>query len=84
MQNLYPLYSPQAQASEIEDFLQKPKRFKETRTEFIEKPWEFLGKKELLDFYFEIRNFLRTMELVDEHYQIYTEIQDDGRFMMKL
>lgn len=70
--------------SEIEDFLQKPRRFKETKGEFSENPWDFLGKKELLDFYFSIRNFLNIMELVDEHYQIYTEIQEDGRFMMKL
>ena len=70
--------------SEIEDFLQRPHRFKGERAEFMEKPWDFLGKKELLDFYFSIRNFLHIMELVDEHYQIYTEIQEDGRFMMKL
>ena len=70
--------------SEIEDFLQKPRRFKETKGEFADNPWDFLGKKELLDFYFQIRNFLHIMDLVDEHYQIYTEIQEDGRFMMKL
>lgn len=70
--------------SEIEDFLQKPRRFKETKGEFAENPWDFLGKKELLEFYFGVRNFLNIMELVDEHYQIYTEIQEDGRFMMKL
>ena len=69
---------------EIEDFLQKPRRFKGNRAEYIEQPWDFLGKKELLEFYFGIRNFLRIMELVDERYQIYTEIQEDGRFMMKL
>lgn len=51
---------------------------------FMEKPLEFPGRKELLDFYFNIRNFLHIMELVDEHYQIYTEIQEDGSFMMKL
>ena len=70
--------------SEIEDFLQKPKRLKETKGGYLENPWDFLGRKELLEFYFGIRNFLNIMELVDEHYQIYTEIQEDGRFMMKL
>ena len=68
--------------SEIEDFLQKPRRFKETKGEYLENPWDFLGRKELLEFYFGIRNFLNIMELVDEHYQIYTEIQEDGRFKM--
>lgn len=70
--------------SEIEDFLQKPRRFKGNRAEYMENPWDFLGKKELLEFYFQIRNFLNILQLVDEHYQIYTEIQEDGRFMMKL
>lgn len=70
--------------SEIEDFLQGPRKAKGKSTEYREQPWDFLGKKELLDFYFQVRNFLRIMELVDEHYQIYTEIQEDGRFMMKL
>ena len=77
-------FALQLLVSEIEDFLQKPRRFKETKSEYIENPWDFLGRKELMEFYFGIRNFLNIMELVDEHYQIYTEIQEDGRFMMKL
>ena len=52
--------------------------------EFLQKPIEFAGRKEVLDFYFSIRNFLNVADLVDEHYQIYSEIQDDGRFMLKL
>lgn len=52
--------------------------------EFLQKPIEFAGRKEVLDFYFSIRNFLNVADLVDEHYQIYSEIQEDGRFMLKL
>ena len=37
-----------------------------------------------MDFYFSIRNFLNVADLADEHYQIYSEIQEDGRFMLKL
>ena len=70
--------------SEIEDFLQGPRRGKGNSSEYREQSWDFPGKKDLLEFYFDVRNFLRIMELVDEHYQIYTEIQEDGRFMMKL
>lgn len=51
---------------------------------FLQKPLEFSGRKELLDFYFGVRNFLNMMELVDEHYQIYTQIEEDGRFKMKV
>lgn len=77
-------FALQLLVSEIEDFLQKPRRNIQTRGEYLENPWDFLGRKELMDFYFGVRNFLNMMELVDEHYQIYTEIQEDGRFMMKL
>jgi len=52
--------------------------------EFLQKPLEFSGRKEVLDFYFGIRNFLNISDLVDEHYEIYSEIQEDGRFMLKL
>ncbi len=52
--------------------------------EFLQKPGSLSGKSELLDFYFSIRNFLNIYDLVDEHYVIYTEIGEDGRFMMKL
>lgn len=52
--------------------------------EFLQKPMEFPGRKDVLDFYFEVRNFLNTYDLVDEHYVIYTEHCSDGRFMLKL
>ena len=52
--------------------------------EFLQKPMEFEGKKDVLEFYFNLRNFMNIYELVDEHYVIYSEIQDDGRFMLKL
>jgi len=52
--------------------------------DFLQKPLEFSGRKEVLDFYFCVRNFLNISDLVDEHYEIYSEIQEDGRFMLKL
>ena len=52
--------------------------------EFLQKPMEFAGKKEVLEFYFQIRNFINIYELVDEHYVIYGELQEDNRFMIKL
>ncbi len=45
---------------------------------------EFPGRKEFLDFYFRVRNFLNIYDLVDEHYVIYSEIAEDGRFKVKL
>lgn len=52
--------------------------------EFLQKPMEFQGRKDLLDFYFSVRNFLSIYDLVDDHYVIYTKLLDDGRFMLKL
>lgn len=52
--------------------------------EFLQSPMEFSGKKEVLDLYFDIRNFLRVEEDLDEKYQIYSEIQEDGSFVLKL
>lgn len=45
---------------------------------------EIPERKKVLDFYFQIRNFMNIYELVDEHYVIYSQLNDDGRFMLKL
>ena len=52
--------------------------------EFLQKANEFPGKKDVMDFYFELRNFLNIYDLVDEHYVMYSELEADGRFMLKL
>lgn len=52
--------------------------------EFLQKNPEFAERKTVLEFYMNLRNFLNIYELVDEHYVIYTEILEDGRFRMKL
>ena len=52
--------------------------------EFLEKPQEFPDKKTVLDFYFALRNFLNIYDLVDEHYVIYSQMDEEGRFMLKL
>ncbi|MBQ9765154.1 MAG: ATP-dependent DNA helicase [Lachnospiraceae bacterium] len=51
---------------------------------FLEENKEFEGRKEVLEFYLNIKFFLTIQELVDENYRIYSEIGDDGRFMIKL
>ena len=52
--------------------------------EFLQSPMDFSGKKEVLDLYFDIRNFLRVEEELDEKYRIYSEILEDGSFVLKL
>lgn len=38
----------------------------------------------ILDFYFEVRDFLNISELVDDNYVVYTAFDETGRFYMKL
>lgn len=41
-------------------------------------------KESLLDFYFEISHFLEMYELADENYAKYTQLREDGSFLLKL
>ena len=41
-------------------------------------------RKEILDFYFQVRDFLNIYEILDENYAIYSELEQDGRFKIKL
>lgn len=52
--------------------------------EFLQKNMEFTGKKEVLDFYFKLRNFLNIYDLTDEHYRIYSEFTEEGAFQIRL
>ncbi len=57
----------------------------EELSNFLQAPMEFAGRKEVLEFYFNIRNYLRVEEesAGDEGYELYCELQEDGRFMLK-
>lgn len=52
--------------------------------EFFLKDISFSEKKEVQDFYLELRHFLNMYERVDENYVVYTEHEADGRFKLKL
>lgn len=54
-------------------------------SDFLQVPMEFAGRKEVLEFYFNVRNYLRVEEesAGDQGYELYCEIQEDGRFMIK-
>ena len=41
-------------------------------------------RKNLTDFYFEVRDFLNICDRLDENYEIYTELTDNGRFYLRL
>ncbi len=41
-------------------------------------------REEILDFYFPVSHFLMITELVDEHYVPYMQLDEEGRFLVKL
>lgn len=51
---------------------------------FLEEPPGQEIVEEILEFYFDVRDFLNIDELVDENYVVYTENCEDGKFRMKL
>ena len=51
---------------------------------FMEEEREFPDRDLVLDFYFAVRHFLNMYEGLGDHYQIYTEFKQDGRFELKL
>ena len=52
--------------------------------EFLQQATEFPERKEVTEFYLNLRKFMNTYELVDDHYMIYSEHEEDGRFKLKL
>ena len=41
-------------------------------------------RKQLLELYFHVRAFLNIYDILDEHYVIYTELETDDSFLLKL
>lgn len=51
---------------------------------FMEEHQEFTDRDLVLDFYFQVRDFLNTYECLNQGYRIYTEMEGDGSFLLKL
>lgn len=51
---------------------------------FLEEHENAEVKDEVLNLYFDVRAFLNIHDRLDENYVIYTELQEDGRFKVKL
>ena len=71
---------------EIDGFVQALMRLQTTMDDYLsEQEEEQLPVREpLLDFYFDISHFLEIYELMDENYVKYTQMEEDGRFLIKL
>lgn len=58
-------------------------RFAADLDEYLQKSPDFPERREVNEFYLNLRNFMNIYELVDEHYVVYSEHEEDGRFKLK-
>ncbi|ODM01869.1 ATP-dependent DNA helicase [Eisenbergiella tayi] len=68
----------------IEPFVQAVERLYETMEKYLEEHDESPVREDVLDFFFEISHFLLIYDGLDENYVIYTELEEDDSFMVKL
>ncbi|MBE5865811.1 MAG: hypothetical protein E7292_06280 [Lachnospiraceae bacterium] len=75
-----------AVVSGIDGFVNALLRLYSTLSDYLEEQ-EIPGvavREEILDFYFDVSHFLDIYERLDKHYVKYTQLQDDGDFLLKL
>ena len=51
---------------------------------FLEEPSGDEIRESVLNLYFQVRSFVSIHDILDENYVIYSELEDDGRFKLKL
>ncbi|MDE7029455.1 MAG: ATP-dependent DNA helicase [Lachnospiraceae bacterium] len=68
----------------IDGFVLELNRLYGVMDDFLDEHDTFPGRRELLEFYFEITHFLNIYELMDDSYVVYSQLMDDGDFMLKL
>lgn len=69
---------------EIDSFVTALNRLYGAVDDFLDEHDTFPDKKEILEFYFEIAHFLNMYEIMDDNYVVYSQLMDDGDFMLKL
>lgn len=69
---------------QIDPFVQALMRLQDTMDKYLEENDDSQVRKEILDFFFEIAHFLDIYERVDDNYVMYSQLGDDGNFMVKL
>lgn len=68
----------------IDPFVNALTRLSATIEQYLENHDDSPVKREVLDFYFEVSHFLEMYEKVDDNYVVYTEMESDGSFIIKL
>lgn len=59
-------------------------KLQEEMEKFLDEQAEFADRDLVLDFYFKVRDFALIYEQMDEGYRIYSQMLEDGRFMVRL
>lgn len=70
--------------TEIDGFVVALNRLYSAIDDFLDEYDTFPNKKELLEFYFEVAHFLNMYEIMGDHYVVYSQLMEDGNFMLKL
>jgi Rad3-related DNA helicase len=68
----------------IDAFVRALMRLSSAIDDYLDNHEDSPVRKDVLDFYFEISHFLEMYELVDENYVVYTELESNGDFIVKL
>ena len=72
---------------EISSFVAALNRLHTVLREFLERQEKqrmTQVRKDILEFYFAVCHFLEIYDLVDDNYVIYTKMEEDGRFLLRL
>lgn len=69
---------------EIAPFIRNLVRLSSIIDDFLEENEDSPVKKDVLDFYFELSHFLLINDKLDRNYVIYTQMESDGSFSIKL
>ena len=68
----------------IESFILALNRLSSTVSEYLENHNDSPVREELMEFYFEISHFLLMYDNISDDYVIYTQMEDNGDFILKL
>ena len=69
---------------QIDSFVRALMRLGSAIEDYLEDHEDSPVRSDILSFYFEVSHFLEMYELADENYVTYSELQEDGSFIVKL
>lgn len=68
----------------IDGFVEALLKLSSCMEDYLENHDDSAVRREILDFYFEVSHFLQMYELMDDKYVTYTQIDGEGRFLIRL